>query len=210
MIEQRYKGLYLLLNLFPFILWACFFQKLPAQIATHFGPAGQPDSYAPRVVVAALMPASMLAFNVLLVRLMNRDTANRQCPPQLLRGLCWGCLAFSTYAQLATLRYALHTDDQWLRPMYSPVLMGMLFLVVGNYLPKCAPNHTVGIRLPFTLHSRENWRRTHRLAGFLWVLAGLQCIGMGLVGQSQNVFYVVLFMGIAPSLYSFILYLKGV
>ena len=44
---------------------------------------------------------------------------------------------------------------------------------MGNYMPKLKVNHTVGIRLPWTLQSEDNWHKTHRLAGKLWVLGGL-------------------------------------
>ena len=47
-----------------------------------------------------------------------------------------------------------------------------LFILFGNYMPKCKRNYTLGIRLPWTLNSDENWNATHRLGGRVWVVAG--------------------------------------
>ena len=46
-------------------------------------------------------------------------------------------------------------------------------IVIGNYLPKTRRNYTIGIRITWTLENDENWRKTHRLAGKIWVLGGL-------------------------------------
>ena len=57
--------------------------------------------------------------------------------------------------------------------MLVPVLLGLLFLWVGNYFPKLRRNRTLGIKVSWTLGNEENWNRTHRFAGKLWVCCGL-------------------------------------
>ena len=57
--------------------------------------------------------------------------------------------------------------------VFVSALLGLIFVIMGNYMPKLKVNHTVGIRLPWTLQSEDNWHKTHRLAGKLWVLGGL-------------------------------------
>lgn len=51
-------------------------------------------------------------------------------------------------------------------------IVGLLFILIGNYMPKCKQNYTTGIKVPWTLHSQENWNRTHRLAGWVWIIGG--------------------------------------
>lgn len=53
--------------------------------------------------------------------------------------------------------------------MLVPVLLGLLFLWVGNYFPKLRRNRTLGIKVSWTLGNEENWNRTHRFAGKVWV-----------------------------------------
>lgn len=50
---------------------------------------------------------------------------------------------------------------------------GVLFIGLGNYLPRIKPNFTFGIRTPWTLASEEVWRRTHRASGPAFVIAGM-------------------------------------
>ena len=54
-----------------------------------------------------------------------------------------------------------------------PVFVGVIILVLGFILPKCKQNYTVGIKLPWTLHDEENWDKTHKLAGKLWIYGGI-------------------------------------
>jgi uncharacterized membrane protein len=53
-----------------------------------------------------------------------------------------------------------------------PIIVGVLMIVIGNYAPKIQSNWFFGIRTPWTLTSEESWRRTHRLAGWLFVAGG--------------------------------------
>jgi uncharacterized membrane protein len=64
-----------------------------------------------------------------------------------------------------------------------PVLVGVLFVVLGNLMGKVRPNWFVGIRTPWTLSSKLSWTRTHRLGGWLFVLMGLALVGSGLAGS---------------------------
>ena len=65
--------------------------------------------------------------------------------------------------------------------------------------------------LPWTLTSEENWNRTHRMAGFLWVIAGLYFIAMSFIGWSLPAFLIPLFvMILVPMVYSYLLYRKGI
>lgn len=68
-----------------------------------------------------------------------------------------------------------------------PVLVGGLFVVIGNLMGKVRPNLFVGIRTPWTLSSKRSWVRTHRLGGWLFVLMGLALLVSGFVGSTTAV-----------------------
>ena len=93
-----------------------------------------------------------------------------------------------------------------------PVFVGLLFLILGNYLPKIRQNRTVGIKLPWTLQSEENWTRTHRLSGFLWVLCGLVMIPLSLLRLWSGWLFGALLavMVLIPTIYSYALHRKGI
>lgn len=91
-----------------------------------------------------------------------------------------------------------------------PVFIGLLFMIFGNYLPKCKQNYTIGIKIPWTLQSEENWNRTHRFAGRLWVICGIVIILTGFFGGFWAFLGVVVLMVFTPFIYSYVLYRKGV
>ena len=89
---------------------------------------------------------------------------------------------------------------------------GLLFMIIGNYLPKVKQNNTIGIRVVWTLQDEENWSATHRFSGKLWVASGVLCMLCGLFGESiaALVLYIVSIMAaaIVSILYSYLFYKK--
>ena len=61
---------------------------------------------------------------------------------------------------------------------------GLMFMVIGNYLPKVKQNNTIGIRVVWTLQDEENWSATHRFSGKIWVASGILCMLCGLFAES--------------------------
>jgi uncharacterized membrane protein len=94
-------------------------------------------------------------------------------------------------------------------PMHRAVQagMGLLFVVLGNFMGKLTKNFFVGIRTPWTLASDEVWLRTHRLAGKLFVLSGIGLFISGLVGGGAIVLVVAIAIAAGiPVGYSYVLY----
>ncbi len=65
--------------------------------------------------------------------------------------------------------------------------LGLLFVVLGNYLPKIPRNWFIGIRVPWTIASEEVWKRTHRLGGWLFVIGGCVMMALSAAGLSPVV-----------------------
>jgi uncharacterized membrane protein len=91
------------------------------------------------------------------------------------------------------------------------LLVGGLFIVIGNYLGKVRRNFFIGIRTPWTLASDEVWARTHRVGGWLFVLAGIAIIAS--VGSPRPLLPVVLLVPIGSAAvisvaYSYVVYRK--
>ena len=63
-------------------------------------------------------------------------------------------------------------------------LVGTLFLVMGATLGKIRPNWFVGVRTPWTLSSKTSWVRTHRLAGWMFAVAGAAILGAAVLAPA--------------------------
>ena len=90
---------------------------------------------------------------------------------------------------------------------YVVVAVGMLLIVLGNYLGKVRKNFFIGIRTPWTLASDEVWSKTHRLGGWMFVLAGIVLALSGVFGINEIVMAgTIIIAAVIPIAYSFILY----
>jgi len=86
-------------------------------------------------------------------------------------------------------------------------IVGALFVALGNFMGKLTKNFFVGVRTPWTLASDEVWLRTHRLAGKLFVLAGIAVAILALLGTNAVVEVVLLVVaGAIPVVYSYVVY----
>ena len=90
-----------------------------------------------------------------------------------------------------------------------PAFVSVVMVILGNYLPKCKQNSTMGIKIPWTLKSEENWNKTHRFAGWLWTVCGILIMLTGFFGGVWVFLPIVLVMVLVPFLYSYLLHRRG-
>jgi uncharacterized membrane protein len=156
---------------------------LPEQIPLHWNIQGQINSYGPKLMVLAGMPlvSALLFFGIRGLTMLGprlggiHQLTNLGWTEKMLIGLPLFMLAI----QLVTIAVALKmvTDSVF----YFDLLSGLVFIFLGNYMGKLRRNFWAGIRTPWTLVSDVSWERTHRLGGWLFVLAGFMFILSGFV-----------------------------
>ncbi|MET0400291.1 MAG: SdpI family protein [Longimicrobiaceae bacterium] len=191
-------------------MWAfalVVFRRLPAEIPTHWNLAGEVDGWGPRFPAAFLAPA--VATGVwLLTRFQasidpRRREVERSTPTRrLLAGIL---VAFMAVVEVLTLGIALGWPLDMGEAMWP--LLGLLFVALGNYMPRVRPNWYLGVRTPWTLASDAVWRDTHRLAGWAFVAAGVLTAGAMFlpVGARPYVGMAALLLGAGvPLVYSFV------
>ena len=87
------------------------------------------------------------------------------------------------------------------------VLIGVVFLIIGIYLPKCKRNYTFGIRVKWTLENEENWNATHHFGGKVWVIGSIFLIASVLLPDMTAtgvLMAVILVLGAVPVVYSWV------
>lgn len=169
-----------LLVMLAAVFWAM--PQLPAgDIPTHWGLSGEPDRFSSREEATAilfLMPAITLLLGVVFTVAPMLDPFQaglRHSAKAYLAG--WiGAVTLMTFCGvgLALMMVGGHgsaTGDIFPRIVLSGA--ALMIIVLGNYLPKTRQSFFLGVRTPWTLTSAIAWERTHRLAGLLFVLAGL-------------------------------------
>ena len=189
-----------------FSLWAL--PQLPAQVATHWGVDGEPNDWSSPAFAAFLMPCIMLLMSALFSALPNIDPLKKNYE---FHGSVYFLLANVIVVFLGALQVLLIGSAlEWPIKMRQalPVLLGLLFIVMGNLIPRIRPNWFMGIRTPWTLTSERVWRKTHRVGGYTFILAGLLFIGAAFLVSGEtarNVMFVAIFPIILwPVIYSYL------
>jgi len=150
-----------------------FFIHFPDVVPTHWNIDGDPDGFSGKTFGAFFFPALILGIYVLLLVLPTLDPLKsryqefaktyqiiRMAIVLMLSSLYWVASFAGLGAPIAINQVV-------------PMGVGILFIVLGNFMPKVKKNWFVGIRTPWTLSNEEVWNKTHRLGGKLFVLGGL-------------------------------------
>jgi len=203
--KTRAQALYAtLVCLAPIILGLALYGRLPDELPIHFDINGTADSYASKTVACFILPLGLAVGNLFTHFIINADPKKNNANVVIrLIGL-WAIPASSLIFVPITLFKGLGYDIPI--TMICSALVGLLILVIGNYLPKSRKSYTVGIRLPWTLDSEENWNSTHRFSGFVWVAGGLVILVDAFIGNLWIMLVIVAILALAPIIYSYLYY----
>lgn len=210
MIRRNLKVLIItsVIILLPILAGVILWNQLPEQIPSHWNAVGEIDGWSSKPFTVFGMPLLLLAFQWLCVLGTSADPKKKNHPQKILHLVLWIIPVLSIL--LHTLVYAMALGKAVRVEVVMPVFIGLLLAIVGNYLPKCKQNYTIGIKIPWTLNSEENWNRTHRFAGRLWVVCGLIIMLTGFFGGFWVFLPIVLLMVLVPFVYSYVLHRKGI
>ncbi len=192
----------------PMLAGLMLWKKMPDSIPIHFGMNGEPDNWTNKFIPVVILPLALAAIHVFSLIMTLNDPKKKNIGNQMLNIIFWMIPLVTWVGCIAIYMYAMGMKFNMARVVMF--IVGVLFIILGNYMTKNHQNYTVGIRLPWTLHSRENWNRTHRLAAKLWMFGGMVCIFEGFLQTNWLIFIVLAAITILPIGYSFILYKKGI
>ena len=164
-----------------FIAAAMVWPMAPESFPVHWNIRGEVDRYGGKFEGLLLLPliASGIYLLMRVLPLLDPGKANYpsfQSAYLLIRGSILLLMAV-IYSCTVLVAFGYKIDIGTV----IPVLVGLLFVVLGNVMGKIRPNWFVGVRTPWTLSSRHSWNKTHRLAGWLFVVMGLVVGACGFV-----------------------------
>jgi len=193
-----------LVLLIPVIVGLLLWNKLPDPMPSHWNIHGEVDSWSSKAFVVFGLPALMLALQWVCVLASMADPKYENYNPKMIRLMFWICpaiglvLCFMVYP--AALGYSVPVE------IIMPLLVGAMFIAVGNWMPKCQQTYTMGIKLPWTLNSEENWNATHRFGGKVWFFGGIVTILTAFFGNFWILMGILSMMVILPTVYSYLYY----
>ena len=188
---------------------AYLYPSLPEQIPTHWNFQGEVDDYTPKPWGVMIMPLAAIFIFVMmkLIPVISPQGFRTDQFRNVVNIFTVTLVGFMSGIALLVLLAASGRDVHMNEMVFAGI--GLLFIVLGNYLGKVRKNFFIGIRTPWTLASDEVWSRTHRLGGWLFVLIGffmflnafVQLPEAWLIGS-------IVVVALVPLVYSYILYRK--
>ena len=187
------------------------YSRLPERVPIHWSLNGEVDNYASKAVGAFLTPAVMLILLGVFAALpaispRGFDIERRS---RAYQAICAAVLLLMLGIHVHLFLLATSVSKSYSSGYFS-LLIGAIFVVLGNYLPKVPRNFFVGIRTPWTLADQDVWFRTHRVGGVVFFICGvlLMVVGPFLPQRASSVFPAALIGLAALSLviYSYVVY----
>jgi uncharacterized membrane protein len=167
--------------------------QLPAdaQVPIHWNLAGEADGYAPKAVGLLLTPAIAIILTAILAAIpaIEPRRSNLARSGTAYTAITGTAVAFIGLVHLAVVWAALGNSLDIPRLMGAGI--GVLFIVIGNFMGKTRSNWFMGVRTPWTLSSELSWTRTHRLAGRLFALVGVLALLVAITGIPELIFGVI-------------------
>jgi len=202
---KRYKYSLMLSSaamLLPVVIGLILWNSLPDMIATHFDINNVPNGWSPKWMAVFGIPAILLIVHLLCLGATLTVGGERKGIPVAV--LCWVTPVICVMTEALVYAYALGVSVDI--GFVVCLVLGVIFVVLGNYLPKCQVNSVCGIRVPWTMSDPDIWARTHRVAGICMVVCGVSVILGALLGYETVVFFLFFVAVLVPLVYSYVIY----
>lgn len=190
------------------LISAAVYPSLPEQIPVHFGFNGVPDNYAGKWFVFVIpLISALLTFVAEFMPKIDPKGHNYEKFPKAYQLIHWlvnlvlcGCNIFII---IYSLGYEFNVG------YLAGPMVGIMFIILGNYMPKFKQSFFCGIKTPWALADEENWYKTHRFGGKLWVIGGVLFMAFPFLPHSYLpavMIVLVLVLAFVPYLYSYLIF----
>ena len=198
-----------LLTLLPIIVGLLLWDKLPDRIATHWGVNGEPDSWSSKTLAVFGLPAFICAIQWIGAFVTSADPKSKNMNGKAIGMIFWICPLISLFT--CGFMYSNALGITLSATKIASLLLGLIFIPIGNYLPKCKQNYTIGFKIPWTLDNEENWNATHRFGGKVLVIGGFAIMLSAFLPDSYVIWVAIgmtAIMALLPIIYSYLYFRK--
>src|SRR6478609_5989318 len=192
------------ITLLTLVAWLIALPHLPATMPIHWGANGEADGFATKIN-AMILTVGIMAF----VPRIDPRKENYKYFSKTYNILLNALLLLFFFVNMSTILQGLGYNV----PMsyIAPIMAGLVFIIIGNYLQRVRSNYFMGIRTPWTLSNETVWKKTHRLSGKLFFIGGLLILISAFLpdGYKSVIMWGSIVLCVAiPYLYSYLAYKK--
>lgn len=199
--------------LLPFIYLAYIWNELPNKVPMHWNIKGEIDRYGDKselIIIPFLLPLLVYLIFLVVPKIDPKNKLNKM-------GGKLNTIKFllTTFMSILAL-FIIYTakNQSFTNPNYIVLLIGVLYIILGNYFKTIKPNYFIGIRTPWTLENETIWKETHKLGGKIWFIGGILVVIFSLILDKNLNFTIFLIITglitIIPIVYSYLMYKKEI
>jgi len=199
------------ITLLTLVAWLIALPHLPATMPIHWGANGEADGFATKINAMILTVGIMVLiyFIIAFVPRIDPRKENYKYFSKTYNILLNAVLLLFFFVNMSTILQGLGYNV----PMayIAPIMAGLVFIIIGNYLQRVRSNYFMGIRTPWTLSNENVWKKTHRLSGKLFFIGGLLILISAFLpdGYKSVIMWGSIVLCVAiPYLYSYLAYKK--
>ncbi|MEI2378940.1 SdpI family protein [Priestia megaterium] len=199
------------ITLLTLVAWLVALPHLPATMPIHWGANGEADGFATKINAMILTVGIMVLiyFVIAFVPRIDPRKENYKYFSKTYNILLNAVLLLFFFVNMSTILQGLGYNV----PMsyIAPIMAGLVFIIIGNYLQRVRSNYFMGIRTPWTLSNENVWKKTHRLSGKLFFIGGLLILISAFLpdGYKSVIMWGSIVLCVAiPYLYSYLAYKK--
>ncbi|MFD9362047.1 SdpI family protein [Priestia megaterium] len=199
------------ITLLTLVAWLIALPHLPATMPIHWGANGEADVFATKINAMILTVGIMVLiyFIIAFVPRIDPRKENYKYFSKTYNILLNAVLLLFFFVNMSTILQGLGYNV----PMsyIAPIMAGLVFIIIGNYLQRVRSNYFMGIRTPWTLSNETVWKKTHRLSGKLFFIGGLLILISAFLpdGYKSVIMWGSIVLCVAiPYLYSYLAYKK--
>ncbi len=156
--------------LLPILIWLFMWEYLPEEMAIYWGITGNVKGLAGKVFAVFGVPFIFLITHFICLGFILFDKKQKEQNPKVLKMVFWIIPFISIF--INAIMYCVAFGKVFNFSSIIFILLGIMFIVIGKYLPDIKQNKTIGIRVYWTLNNEENWEKTHKFSGKVWVFGG--------------------------------------
>jgi uncharacterized membrane protein len=193
--------------LLPYIYLAYIWNQLPEKVPMHWNIKGEIDRYGEKVeliIIPIFLPLLVYIIFLVVPKIDPKNRLNKMGNKlQTIKFLLTTLMSILALFIIYTAK-----NESFTNPNYMVLIIGVLYIVLGNYFKTLKANYFIGIRTPWTLEKETVWKKTHELGGKLWFIGGIIVVIASLILRKETNFTVFLIITgiitIIPIVYSYL------
>lgn len=166
----------------PFLYLAYVWSELPAKVPMHWNLKGEIDRFGDKselILIPILLPLLVYITFLIIPKIDPKSEISKM--GNKFQAIKTILTIFMSGLALVIIHSAKIQSISHLTSNYMLLLMGILYLILGNYFKVIKPNYFIGIRTPWTLENETVWKETHKMAGKMWFVGGFVIILSSLI-----------------------------